>query len=169
MARYRPRDFTHEYARLRDRINREYGERGYNDKFKIETSGTLKQEEPDYSMHFKPYKPQMQHNETPSWENTERLEPKGVEPPQKVQTPNQMEIQEQLDAYKSQLQSKESVDKLLEKTETSPIENDLLESEQPHRFEELEPNETPDDFISDEDIMRQEKLRKLQGQPRSDY
>ncbi len=173
MARYRPKDFTREYLRLRDRVNREYGERAYNDRFKIESSGTLRQEEPDYSLHLKPYK-QSQHNETPTSENTEKLETK--EQPQKIeksealsQFPNQTQTQEQLDAYKPQLQSNENVNQLLEHPESAPVEDELLEDNQWDKFDTLGPNETFDDFISDEDIIRQEKLRKPQGQPRDDY
>ena len=59
-------DFSDDYARLRWKIDRDYGERAYGDKEKIETSSMLKDAEPDYSMPIKPYKPEK--TEPPPWE-----------------------------------------------------------------------------------------------------
>ncbi len=168
MGRYRPRDFTHEYARLGDRIRREYGERGYNDKFRVETPSPLRQEEPDYSLHSKQYKAQPHRNEMPSLENAENLEPKEHEQPQKIENseamehfPTHTELHEQQDAYTSHLQSHEHITQLLEHPESAPVEHELLEDHSWDKADELGPHETVDDFISDGDIIRQEKLRKL--------
>jgi len=48
--------FVDDYLKLRNSVNREYGEREYDDKFRVERSpGMLKQPEVDYGLEFKPY------------------------------------------------------------------------------------------------------------------
>jgi hypothetical protein len=59
LAKYRGRwnpSFVNDYVKLRNRVNREYGEREYDDKVKLERSpGMLRQPEVDYRLEVKPY------------------------------------------------------------------------------------------------------------------
>ena len=116
MAKYRWKtDFSDDYARLRAKIDRDYGERAYGDKERTQTSGMLKDAEPDYEMPTKPYKPQK--SEPPPWEPEpqERIEPEPAEKP------------EHLD-----------LDQLFEPVESAPGENDMLEIKSENIWEPLE-------------------------------
>jgi len=59
LGKYRGRwnpSFVNDYVKLRDRVNREYGEREYDDKVKLERSpGMLRQPEVDYRLEVKPH------------------------------------------------------------------------------------------------------------------
>ncbi len=154
MARYRWKtDFTDEYKRLRSGIDRDYGEHAYGDKEKIETTGMLRDAEPDYQMHMKPYKPK--EDEPTPWEaepissETEKVETHEVEP----EPMEPLSIEEQREAYK-----------LLDNPESSPIEDGILEADESDvwdPFEALEPGESPDDFISDAEIVKKEKMKQM--------
>jgi hypothetical protein len=165
LARYRWKpDFSGEYSRFRSHIDRDYGERAYGDKEKIETSGMLKDAEPDYKMDVKPYRPKKE-EEHISWEEKrEAEEPKKAERAEvrEPMEPEPLGIAEQQEMYKAQLDAE--TDKLLEQPESNQVEDEFLEIESEniwHPLDELEPGETPDDFISDAEILRKEKLRKL--------
>jgi hypothetical protein len=81
MSRYYWRKFAEDYAKLRERIDRDYGQRAYGDRLKVETAGMLKQEEPDYEIHFKPYTPQKKQKPT-----TEILQQEDRENQEKIET-----------------------------------------------------------------------------------
>lgn len=104
LARYRWHpNFLDDYAKLRSRVNREYGERAYGDKVRIETSGMLKDPEPDYELHFKPYKPQTEEHRAFSLELPEPMQP---------------------------VEQSENTKKLLNENKPDPLESKLLEEEQ---------------------------------------
>jgi len=150
--------FAEDYAKLKSRINRDYGERSYNDKFRVESSGMLRQEEPDYEIHFKPYIPQKKNLETTSgWDSTERLETQSTKQQEKIEPAERSENLQPSLEY-------QNVEQLLEadiqKTE-NPIENELLQADETEPLEPLETQEWSGEFISDQDVIRKEKLRKL--------
>jgi hypothetical protein len=117
LARYRWKpDFLHEYSRFRSHVNRDYGERAYGDKEKIETSGMLKDAEPDYETHVKPYKPEKAEAHV-SWESE----------PQEAIGPKEVEQPEPLD-----------LDQLFEQTESTPMEDKMLEIKSENIWEPLE-------------------------------
>jgi len=61
------------YSRFSGKPNRLYGERGYNDKHKIETSSLPKEIEPQYKIEFKPYRFKLPHLQI-DWDSEERVE-----------------------------------------------------------------------------------------------
>ena len=48
MSKYKPRSFLNEYARFRNWVDREYGERAYGDKFKVQSTSMTEQPEAEY-------------------------------------------------------------------------------------------------------------------------
>jgi len=160
MGKYRWHpSFVEDYAKLKSRINREYGERSYNDKFRVESSGMLRQNEPDYEIHFKPYKPEKTNVETTSaWDSPERLETPSTEQQEKIEPAERSENLQPSLEY-------QNIEQLLEndiqKTE-NPIENELLQAEDQMKSEHiLESQERSGELVSDKDITQREKLRKL--------
>lgn len=80
MPRYRwSPNFVDDYAKLRTRINREYGEHGYSDKFREEASpGMLRESEADYEIQTKTYRPEAAPKED-ALDRIERLERERIE------------------------------------------------------------------------------------------
>jgi len=107
-------DFSREYARFRSHVDRDYGERAYGDKLKIETSGMLKDAEPDYEMDIKPYKPEKPEAH-PSWES---------EPQEKTEP--------------SELPADFDFNQLTEPVESAPGEDDMLEIKSENIWDPLE-------------------------------
>lgn len=77
MPRYSRRNWNptyHDaYSRFSGKPNRLYGERGYNDKHKIETSSLPKEIEPQYKIQFKPYRYRLPHLQI-DWNSEEKVE-----------------------------------------------------------------------------------------------
>ena len=48
MSKYRPKSFLNEYARFRNWVDREYGERAYGDKFRVQTTSMAEQPQAEY-------------------------------------------------------------------------------------------------------------------------
>jgi len=144
MSRYYKRKFVDDYAKLRERIDRDYGQRAYGDKFKVETTGMLRQQEPDYELHFKPYIPEKkQKSPIEALEDMEDQQPETRK--EKIESQEPIEVQEDFtpDTYENALQE---------------AEKEILQS---NKFEQLEPVDYRGEFISNEDIVKREKLRKL--------
>jgi len=87
-------DFTEDYARFKSRFDRDYAERAQ----KVEPSGMLREAEPDYEMHIKPYKAE-----------------KPAEPWSALPEPQQEKIEP------------EQMKELIEPTESTPVEDLELE------------------------------------------
>ncbi len=196
MGRYRwlP-NWLDEYRKMRNRIDREYGERAYNDRFRIESSpGMLRQEEPDYDLHIKPYRPEkkefktfpLEANENADLEKSgEKLEAKSIEnkslesEPRKfvihdleyvkdwldlendgVETKHDSQLEVQNNRYEKELAVIEK-EILSKPAENNGIERKLEVEKQSDFDVDIDEQYPPDEFISDEDIIKKEKLRKL--------
>lgn len=67
-----PFNFFDDYAKMRERTRREYGEREYNDRFRPERpTSMVRDTEPDYTSPTKPFKPEI----VPELRPSETLDP----------------------------------------------------------------------------------------------